>query len=265
MKAMFRRTLSVGRAGRPHWTLLGSPPNRSRHRGFTLVEVLMSVVLMGIGVALALPSYRDMVEKRQVTNGAEQLAAFINSAQGAAMKSNSYLTISYDPGAWCIGASFGSEEKGQACDCEQTDHTAADFCQFNSQIDCSVAENLDTQYCQNSQSPDILNKDNMGGLELVHGISGDGAYTFNPVRGIFEDLNDALTIELRSQSGDFRLNLMVNQTGRVILCSEDADHAIPGYAICDGPGIILEPGDPIVDPVDPGLGEPIDTDPEPVL
>jgi hypothetical protein len=46
------------------------------------------------------------------------------------------------------------------------------------------------------------------------------------------DLDDSLTVELRSPSEDFRLNLMVNNTGRVILCSQDSEHAVPGYATC---------------------------------
>ena len=37
--------------------------------------------------------------------------------------------------------------------------------------------------------------------------------------------------ELRSESGDFRLNLVVNSVGRIILCSVDG-HAVPGYALC---------------------------------
>ena len=81
----------------------------SRHRGFSLVEVMMSIVLIAIGTALALPSYRDMVEKRQVTNGAEQLASFINAAQGAAMKTNDEIWISWSRTAdndWCIGYQF---------------------------------------------------------------------------------------------------------------------------------------------------------------
>ncbi len=86
---MIDRTLSVGSSSRPAASPRGHFPRVSRCRGFTLVEVLMSVVLMGIGVALALPSYRDMVEKRQVTNGAEQVASFVNSAQGVSMKTQS--------------------------------------------------------------------------------------------------------------------------------------------------------------------------------
>jgi prepilin-type N-terminal cleavage/methylation domain-containing protein len=89
MEAMIRRILSSGPKGLSiDLPLSGYPRYVSRQRGFTLVEVMMSVVLMGIGMALALPSYRDMVEKRQITNGAEQLASFINTAQGVAMKTN---------------------------------------------------------------------------------------------------------------------------------------------------------------------------------
>ncbi|MGD8681672.1 MAG: prepilin-type N-terminal cleavage/methylation domain-containing protein, partial [Lysobacterales bacterium] len=65
----------------------------SRDRGFSLVELMMSVVLLAIGAALALPSYRDMVEKRQVTNAAEQIASFMNSAQGISMKRNRAVTV----------------------------------------------------------------------------------------------------------------------------------------------------------------------------
>jgi prepilin-type N-terminal cleavage/methylation domain-containing protein len=75
MKIMTKTTLSVRSKHNTQYC--------SRHRGFTLVEIMMSLALMAIGIALAIPSYRDMVEKRQVTNGAEQLSSFINTAQGS--------------------------------------------------------------------------------------------------------------------------------------------------------------------------------------
>lgn len=185
---------------------------QSSQRGFSLVEVMMSIVLLAIGMALAIPSYRDMVEKRQVTNGAEQLASFINTAQGVAMKTNEVVTVSYshsDENNWCIGAIAGNT----ACDCTQIDTTATDYCQIASQ-------------------PFILDNTQTNDLELMHNMSGDGAYAFDPIRGLFMDLNDGLTVELRSPSEDFRLNLVVNSSGRVILCSEDSSHAVPGYATC---------------------------------
>lgn len=201
---MIRRTLSGGRPGRN--------PFPRRSRGFSIVELMMSVLLVAIGMALALPSYRDMVEKRQVTNAAEQLAAFVNSAQGVAMKTNRVVTVSYDRNDvddWCIGAAAGAA----ACDCGETDPAQPDFCEIGSQ-------------------PFVLNNHHAGNLQVMHAMNGDGAYSFDPVRGFMVDLDDGLTAELRSPNGDFRLNLMVNGTGRVILCSEDSSHAIPGYELC---------------------------------
>lgn len=201
---MIRRNLSIGSRESSH--------TFRRHRGFTIVELMMSIVLVAIGTALALPSYREMVEKRQLTNSAEQLASFVNTAQGISSRTNQVITVSYtrtDDDDWCIGATMGDT----SCDCDQTDDSAADFCEIDSQ-------------------PFVLNESISGGSELLNSISGDGAYSFDPVRGLFLDLNDSLAMELRSNNGQYRLNLMVNSSGRVILCSDDSGHSVPGYDIC---------------------------------
>ena len=229
---------------------LGSPGHRfyfssctlnstlvSCRRGFTAIELLMTLVLVGIGVAVALPSYRDMVEKRQVTNAAEQVVSFINSAQGVAMKTNRVVTVSYAREAdddWCVGAVAGET----ACVCSQGDPEEADFCQIGSQ-------------------PYVINAGHAGDLGVMHSVTGDGAYAFDPIRGFFRDLDDSLTMELRSLSGDFRLNVLVNNTGRVTICSVDESHAIPGYAVC-APGLVPAP---LPEP-DPGP-EPV-PEPEPL-
>jgi type IV fimbrial biogenesis protein FimT len=211
---MIRTTLNPGPRGRL--------PKLSRHRGFSLIEVMMSLVLMGIGMALALPSYRDMVEKRQITNGAEQLASFINTAQGVAMKTNQVVTVSYswsDEDEWCIGAVSGEDE----CDCTVTDTSAEDYCQIASQ-------------------PFVLDNSHAANRELVYAMSdnGDGLYAFDPIRGLLTELNDSLTVELRSPNEQFRLNLQVNNTGRVTLCSASAEHAVPGYAVCPAQPVEVE-------------------------
>ena len=176
-----------------------------RHRGFTLVEVMMSIVLVAVGSALALPSYRDMIEKRQLTNSAEQLASFVSSAQSISTRTNQVVTVSYshtNHEEWCIGAVINADDT--ACDCTQDLSCTIDGQEF------------------------VLNQDLSNGSELMHDITGD-AYSFDPIRGLS---TGSLTMELHTDSRDFKLNLMVNNTGRVILCSDDAEHAIPGYDVC---------------------------------
>ena len=179
--------------------------NFCRHRGFTLVELMMSTVLIAIGTTLAIPSYRDMVQKRQLTHSAEQLASFVSSVQSISTRTNKVVTVSYSrahPDEWCIGAVINADDT--ACDCTQAASCTIDGQEF------------------------VLNESLSNGSELVHGITG-GSYSFDPVRGLADG---SLTMELHTDSRDFKLNLVVNNTGRVVLCSYDAGHAIPGYDVC---------------------------------
>lgn len=227
---MFKGTQGTGSPGLSFHSSIANR-NRSladRQCGFSVVELLMTILLVAIGTAVALPSYHDMVGKRQVTNAAEQIASFVNTAQGVAMKTNRVVTVSYaraDADDWCIGA-VASET---ACLCSQADPEAADYCQIDSR-------------------PFVIDAGHAGGLEVLHSVTGDGAYAFDPIRGLFRDLDDSLTMELHSRNGDFRLNVLVNSSGRVVICSVDEGHAIPGYAVC-GAALVPEPLPPEPEPL----------------
>ena len=54
------------------------------HRGFTLVELMIVIVILAIVLALSMPSWRESVEKRHVVSGAEQITSFISLARGEA-------------------------------------------------------------------------------------------------------------------------------------------------------------------------------------
>ena len=180
--------------------------------GFTIVELMLSVVLLAIGAALSLPSYREMVEKRQLTHGAEQIMAFVNSAQSEAMKRNQVVTVSYARAAdndWCVGAVVGAT----ACDCTEESSGEPDYCAIDS-------------------APRIITNDNVGNTELVKSITGDGAYSFDPIRGILIDLDDLLVVQMSSNDENYQLNLTVSNTGQVIVCSNDSSHTVPGYGVC---------------------------------
>jgi len=184
----------------------------SRHSGFTIIELMLSLVLLAIGAALSLPSYRAMIEKRQLTHGAEQLQAFVNAAQLEATKRNRVVTVSYsvtDDDDWCFGAVLGDT----ACDCKEAVSTEADYCAIDG-------------------APSIMSSDLAGSNSFLTLVDGDGAYSYDPVRGIFNDLDDILTTQLSTESQTFQLEMTVGRTGQVNLCSPNSAHSVPGYKVC---------------------------------
>jgi type IV fimbrial biogenesis protein FimT len=191
----------------------------SRAAGFTIVELMVTVTLFAITMALALPSYQESLDKRRLSSATEQLEAFVNFGQLEATRRNEPITLSYDRNAhddWCVGLIVGNT----ACDCMETVTTETDFCDVD-------------------DVPRILGNADFGDAELVHIIEGNNSLTFDPIRGILLDATDVMTIELHTDSRDYQVNLMVNATGDVTLCSKDANHDLPGYTVCPAEAVVL--------------------------
>jgi type IV fimbrial biogenesis protein FimT len=196
-----------------------APYTKSRCRsstGFSIIEMMIALVLIAIGSALALPSYQNMVEKRQLTRGAEQLLAFMNSAQSRSIQWNERLNVSWSRTGdteWCVGANLGDT----VCNCTVADTTSATFCDIN---------NATWIFDDGIAGDRVLLK------SLSGDAGGDNSFSFDPDRGLFVNLNDSLAIDIHSRNENYQLQLLITNTGQASLCSKDADHAIPGYSVC---------------------------------
>lgn len=60
------------------------------HRGFTLIEVMIVVAIVGILAAIAYPSYRDQVRRSNRTDAYNALLAIANAQEKFYMDNNSY-------------------------------------------------------------------------------------------------------------------------------------------------------------------------------
>ena len=183
----------------------------STAKGFTVIELMIVVAVVAIITSIALPSYRTIIEKRQVTSGAEKLGAFLSAVQMESVKRSENITVSYDrtdAETWCIGIVSGTAD----CDCTDTDPATAD-CKIDNQVR-------------------IINDSDMMYAGIMDRMDGDGSFTYDPARGLMLNHADAMELELVSDNNAYALNVQVTATGRVKTCSNDTAHKVPGYDVC---------------------------------
>ncbi len=75
-------------------------PVHSTHgsnRGFTLIEVMIAVAIVGILVTIALPSYRDYVIRGQLVDGTNGLASMRAEMERHFQDNRTYATVTGTP------------------------------------------------------------------------------------------------------------------------------------------------------------------------
>jgi prepilin-type N-terminal cleavage/methylation domain-containing protein len=192
----------------------------STHKGFTLIELMVVIAVVAIITSFALPSYRTILEKRQVTSGAEQLTAFLSSAQFESVKRNEIVGVNYqlNGGNWCFSMavpdidSLVPDIDSPSCNC--ADGTCSPGSELVRDFHAAVLT-----------KPDILVAANLGDDDTVF---------FDPVRGL---VVGAETVEIQLISPDeetYAINVEMSPTGRVKICSDSdrASYSVPGYEEC---------------------------------
>ena len=184
-------------------------------RGFTILELMIVLVISAIGVAIAVPTYQGVMQRRETTAQAEKLAAFVSFAQGEAIKNNQLISVHLtytDEKNWC----FGANEGNAPCDCTETNTAAANYCSLN-----EVAKIL--------RSPE----ETKARMTIP---SADRTLVFDPVRGTMTAAGLATNhnVRLRSDDDKWSLRVDVEATGRITICSPVPAEAVPGYKSCTG-------------------------------
>ena len=185
----------------------------AKDRGFTILELMIVMVVVAVGVALATPYYQDVMQRRETTSQAESLVAFVSFAQSEAIKYNEIISVHLtytDAKDWCIGANEGNA----ACDCTETNTLAPNFCSLN-----GVAKILRSpQNTRISMTPPAT----------------DRTFAFDPVRGTMTSayLGNDPNMILDSDNGNWSLEVDIEETGRILICNWDPDKAVPGYQAC---------------------------------
>lgn len=188
-----------------------------KESGFTLIEVMVVLTIIGTAITMAVPSWENAIQKHRLTSATEQVAALLLVAQGEAQKRNQAVSLVFNrtgDESWCFGSSVGAG----GCDCTETDSEAAQYC---------AVDGIEQRIVSTNFQSALLTQ-----VSDTRPGTGDSIITFDPVRGILQPAGDRLQLTLRSASDDFQLRVIIGPTGLLTLCNPDSSRKVAGYKSC---------------------------------
>ncbi len=76
-----------------------TPKRNSKARGFTLIELIITVVILGILILIAIPSFQRMSINGNLKSAARDLIADINALREKAMAENTTFDLTFNVGS----------------------------------------------------------------------------------------------------------------------------------------------------------------------
>lgn len=181
-------------------------------KGFTLIEMMVTIVIAGILLALAVPTFLDTIDRNRLKGVAETLRSDLELMKLESIKRSAsvFLSIKNDnpsAGTWCYGFSQGAN-----CDCNTANSCTLDSVErvvrFDDWRGVIIA-------APTTSSPNPFSFS----IEQIRGqVTLSGALTNNRIR-------------LTSPRGK-ELDIEVSTLGRFTICSPSGSSNVTGYPAC---------------------------------
>lgn len=195
-----------------------------RQSGFTLIELMISIAIIGIIMAFAVPSLSDFWDKKRLIAGAEAVYSEYQFARSEAISRSADVNVNFsrtNNTTWSYGTSTDS-----ACDSTISVIAAGNGACY------LVVDDGDGTVDDGTGTIDlgdlVLRRFDSTGFTGVNLISVSAtAVTFNSVRGTA----NGTTVRMQSDAGK-EIQVRVGPIGRVKICSPTGTTKVSGYADC---------------------------------
>jgi len=191
-----------------------------RFSGFTLVELMITTVVAGILIALAVPSFSEFFAKSRLRGAADDLTNQMALARAGAMRVDRDVVVSVvgTGTTWCSGGR----------QFEPVGTVGMVLATGTATCNCSSAANL----CLVTGDQSLVTSTEYNGVELVS-VTGTANLQFDRKVGVLADLATR-TVRLRSTAypSNYILNVVVSPMGHSRVCVPTGARLFGGYRSC---------------------------------
>ena len=201
-------------------------------KGFTLIELMVTISVMAILLAIAIPSFNEFRQRAALRGAADQIVTFWGDARFEALKRNRLVNVGFrtDGARFCLGArTVTSPIAAATCDC---------FAVVNPAVADNAADVVGTA-CNIGVYPPVAAGpvSNQGewrsilvGTATTLGNDDGGVIVIDPKRGNITDSGTGINgdegrIFLKtpdSSNTNYRLNVVFDRNGRAVVCEPTA-------------------------------------------
>lgn len=182
-------------------------------RGFTLIELMVTIAVLAVLMTLAAPSFSDFFQRYRLRGAADEVASLLVTARTEAMTRNRDVAVVFGgtDAAWCVGAVAAAEPAtlGDAV-------SAVPSC--NCTGDCTIGGKVTEARGSNYSG--------------VARVATPASFVFDRLTGAVKPLSAAGTTSFKSPNQKYTLAVDVSPLGRGQLCVPSGEPAMSGFPAC---------------------------------